>query len=61
MSLYRADLLVTVLIELSNYKLDLVEVQVRWKGGGTEPAGEYTFFDGKGNVNHDFRTGLFCA
>jgi hypothetical protein len=31
--------------ELARYKLDLVGVQeVRWKGGGTEPAGEYTFF-----------------
>jgi hypothetical protein len=36
--------------ELSKYKLDSVEVQeVRWEGGGTEPAGEYTFFDGKVN------------
>jgi hypothetical protein len=23
--------------------LNLVGVQVRWEGGGTEPAGEYTF------------------
>jgi hypothetical protein len=22
--------------------------EVRWEGGGTEPAGEYTFFYGKG-------------
>jgi hypothetical protein len=28
--------------------LDLVGVQeVRWEGGGTEPAGEYTFLYGK--------------
>jgi hypothetical protein len=26
--------------------------EVRWEGGGTEPAGEYTFFYGKGNENH---------
>jgi hypothetical protein len=29
------------------YELDLVGVQnVRWEGGGTEPAGEYTFLYG---------------
>jgi hypothetical protein len=33
--------LVTVSRELSRYKLDLVGVQVRWEGGGTEPAEEY--------------------
>jgi hypothetical protein len=40
--------------------LDLVGVQeVRWDGGGTEPAGEYTFFYGMGNKNHELDTGLF--
>jgi hypothetical protein len=49
-SLYRAGSLMTVSRELSRYKLDLVGVQeVRWEGGGTEPAREYTFFYGKGN------------
>jgi hypothetical protein len=49
-SLYRAGFLMTVSRELSKYKLDLVGVQeVRWEGSGTEPAGEYTFFYGKGN------------
>jgi exonuclease III len=44
-SLYRAGSLKTVSRELARYKLDLVGVQeVRWEGGGTEPAGEYTFF-----------------
>jgi hypothetical protein len=53
-SLYRAGSLMTVSRELSRYKLDLVGVQeVRWEGGGTEPAGEYTFFYGKGNENHE--------
>jgi hypothetical protein len=34
--------------EISNM-LDLVGVlKVRWDGGGTEPAGKYTFFYGKG-------------
>jgi exonuclease III len=43
-SLYRAGSLKTVSRKLARYKLDLVGVQeVRWEGGGTEPAGEYTF------------------
>jgi hypothetical protein len=43
----------TVLRELLKCKLDLVGAQeVRWEGGGTEPAGEQTFFYGKGNENH---------
>jgi exonuclease III len=46
-SLYRASSLRTVGEEISKYKLDLVGVQeVRWGGGGTEPACEYTFFYG---------------
>jgi hypothetical protein len=51
-SLYRAGSLMTVSKELAGYKLDLVGVrEIRWEGGGTEPAGEYTFFYGKGNEN----------
>jgi hypothetical protein len=39
----------TVAKEISKYKLDLVGVQeVRWDGGGTELAGEYTFFSERG-------------
>jgi hypothetical protein len=33
--------------------------EVRWDTGGTEPAGEYTFFYGKGNEHHELRTNLF--
>jgi hypothetical protein len=43
--MYRAGSLRTVAEEISKYKLDLVGVQeVRWDGGGTEPAGECIFF-----------------
>jgi hypothetical protein len=60
--LYRVDSLKTVSRELARYKLDLVGVQeVRWEGVGTEPAGEYTFFYGKGNENHELGTVFFCA
>jgi hypothetical protein len=44
----------TVSRELSRYKLDLAGVQeVRWEGGGTESAGEYTFFYGEENENNE--------
>jgi hypothetical protein len=51
-SMYRAGSLMTVAKKISKYKLDLVGIQVRWDSGGTEPAGEYTVFYGKGNENH---------
>jgi hypothetical protein len=62
-SLYRAGSLMIVSRELASYKLDLVGVQeVKWEGGGTEPAGEYTIFYGKANENHELGTGFFlCA
>jgi hypothetical protein len=43
-SMYRAGSLRAAGEEISKYKLDLVGVQeVRWDGGGTEQASEYTF------------------
>jgi hypothetical protein len=58
-SMYRAGSFRAVGEEISKYKLDLVGVQVRWDGGGTEPAGEYTFFHKKENENHDVGKGFF--
>jgi hypothetical protein len=59
-SWYRAGSLKTVSRELARYKLDLVGVQeVGLEGGGTEPAGEFTFFYGKGNENHELGTDFF--
>jgi exonuclease III len=59
-SLYRAGSPMTVSRKLVRYKLDLVGVQeVKWEGGGTEPAGEYTFFYGKGDENHKLGTGFY--
>jgi exonuclease III len=58
-SLYRARSLTTAEKEISKYKLDLVGVQeVRWGGGGTEPAGEYTFVCGRTTQNHELGTGF---
>jgi hypothetical protein len=55
--MYRAGSLRAVGDEISKYKLDLVVVQeVRWDGGGTELAGEYTFFYRKENENHELGT-----
>jgi hypothetical protein len=48
-SLYRVGSLMAVSREVTDYNLDLVGVQVRWEGSGTEPPVEYTFFYRKGN------------
>jgi hypothetical protein len=43
----------TILREISRYRLDLVGAKVRWEGSGSEPAGECRLFYRMSNKNHE--------
>jgi exonuclease III len=59
-SLYSAGSLTAVARELSRCKLALVGVQeVRWDKEGMVRAGDYNFFNRRGNDNHQSGTGFF--
>ena len=52
--------MILVARELAKYRLDLVGVQeIRLDGNGISPIGDYMLYYGRGNNNHQLRTGFF--